>query len=502
MAEHASGLAFAKSDKSSSLGEWMPIQRANATKRTIKLLCSGLVWLILQALPGGACAFDTAIAHIGDVSLTPTEQAYLREHKKVTLCVDPDWVPYEQIDASGKHVGIAADLLALVADRTGLEFELVRTADWNESLAFSKSGQCKVLSFLNQTTERSEWLIFTSPLFSDPNVFITREEHHYISDPAALEHESIVFPEGTAMEGLIRERYPNLEIKLVRSEDEAMKMVSSRRSSMTMRSLMVAAYTIRKNGLFNLKIAGQLPMYMNHLRIGVSKSDVTLRNILDKGVMSITPQERGRVVNQHISINVQSAINPMWFLFGGGIGAVIALLWGYWTYRLRRLNAVLLHISNTDKLTGLANRQKLSGDMAEAMLRAHQREVPLSVLLLDVDNFKNVNDTFGHLAGDAVLQALSALAVDVMRPQDIAGRWGGEEFLVLLPETGANEAGEIAEKLRRRIEEFSFADGLHCTVSIGLAEMRPYDTQDSLIHRADTALYHAKRMGKNRVSVG
>ena len=480
----------------------MPIQRAAATNRTIKLLCSGLAWLFLLSLPGMACAFDTAVSHLGDVALTPTEMAYLREHKKVTLCVDPDWVPYEQIDASGKHVGIAADLLALVADRTGLEFELVRTADWNESLAFSKSGQCKVLSFLNQTPERSEWLIFTSPLFSDPNVFITREEHHYISDPAALEHESIVFPEGTAMEGLIRERYPNLEIKLVRSEDEAMKMVSSRRSSMTMRSLMVAAYTIRTNGLFNLKIAGQLPMYMNHLRIGVRKSDVTLRNILDKGVMSITPQERGRVVNQHISINVQSAINPMWFLFCGGIGAVIALLWGYWTYRLRRLNAELLHISNTDKLTGLANRQKLSGDMAEAMLRSHQRELPLSVLLLDVDNFKNVNDTFGHLAGDAVLQALSALAVDVLRQQDIAGRWGGEEFLVLLPEADADKAGEIAEKLRRRIEEFSFADGLRCTVSIGLAEMRPHDTQDSLIHRADTALYHAKRMGKNRVSVG
>ena len=140
--------------------------------------------------------------------------------------------------------------------------------------------------------------------------------------------------------------------------------------------------------------------------------------------------------------------------------------------------------------------------MAEAMLRSHQRGLPLSVLLLDVDNFKNVNDTFGHLAGDGVLQALSALAVDVLRQQDIAGRWGGEEFLVLLPEADADKAGEIAEKLRRRIEEFSFADGLRCTVSIGLAEMRPHDTQDSLIHRADTALYHAKRMGKNRVSVG
>lgn len=123
-------------------------------------------------------------------------------------------------------MGIAADLLSLVSARTGIEFELVPTHDWNESLNFSKTGQCQVLSFLNQSAERSEWLIFTSPLFSDPNVFITREEHPFISDPAALENESIVFPEGTAMEGMVRERYPNLEIKLAKSENEALEMVS------------------------------------------------------------------------------------------------------------------------------------------------------------------------------------------------------------------------------------------------------------------------------------
>ena len=479
----------------------MSKKRAAASKCAARVLCCGVGLLVLLALPCMVWAFDSMPSQTGGVVLTPKEREYIRQHNKITLCVDPDWEPFEKIEA-GRHVGIAADLLALVSERTGVQFELLPTADWNESLALSKSGQCKVLSFLNQSTERSEWLIFTSPIFSDPNVFITREEHHFISDPAALEGESIVFPEGTAMEGLIRERYPNLEIKIVRSEDDALKMVSSRRSSMTMRSLIVAAYIIRKHGLFNMKIAGQLPMYMNHLRIGVSNGDETLRNILDKGVQSITPQERGRVVNQHISINVQTDINPAWFLWGGGLIVVVASLWGYWTYRLRRLNATLLHISNTDKLTGLANRQKLTSDMAEAMLHSFQHDVPLSVLLFDVDNFKHVNDTFGHLAGDGVLQALSNIIREALGPHDTAGRWGGEEFLVLLPETGIHEAREIADTLRIRIEEHAFADSLHCTVSIGVAGVWTGDTQDSLIHRADTALYHAKRMGKNMVSVG
>ena len=305
----------------------MFIQRTVVSAHSTCLAAVLACWALL-AVSSNAYAFDSVALQHEAVSLTQAERAYLREHKKVTLCVDPDWVPYEHIDANGKHVGIAADLLALIEARTGVEFQLVPTRDWNESLEYSKAGKCKALSFLNQSVERSEWLIFTSPLFSDPNVFITREEHPFISDPATLENESIVFPEGTAMEGLIRERYPNLEIKLAKSEDETLDMVSSRRSSMTMRSLIVAAYTIRKNGLFNLKIAGQLPLYMNHLRIGVRKSEGVLRNILDKGVQSITPPEKGRVVNQHVAINVQNMLDPRWLFASGGLAAIIAALWG------------------------------------------------------------------------------------------------------------------------------------------------------------------------------
>ena len=148
-----------------------------AVNKSSSFLTAVLACLLLLAVPDYACAFDSVALQQGAVVLTPAEHAYLKEHKKVTLCVDPDWVPYERIDATGKHVGIAADLLALVEARTGIEFQLVPTRDWNESLEFSKSGKCQALSFLNQSVERSEWLIFTSPLFSDPNVFITREEH-------------------------------------------------------------------------------------------------------------------------------------------------------------------------------------------------------------------------------------------------------------------------------------------------------------------------------------
>ena len=94
---------------------------------------------------------------------------------------------------------------------------------------------------------------------------------------------------------------------------------------------------------------------------------------------------------------------------------------------------------------------------------------------------------------------MSAIAVNGLRPQDTAGRWGGEEFLVLLPETAAAAAVELAENLRSRVDAHVFGQDLHCSISIGVAEMRSNDTPDSLVHRADTALYRAKKAGKNRV---
>jgi len=289
-----------------------------------------LVWSVLPT-PARAMALD----------LTEQESRYVREHGTVTMCVDPDWVPFESINATGEHEGIAADLIRLVAGRTGLRFELVPTASWDESLAASKDGRCKVLSFLNKTPQREKWLIFTAPLFSDVNVFITREEHPFISDPGKLVGESIVFPRGTSMEELVRRDYPNLSILVTETENEAVNMVSAKKADMTMRSLIVAAYTIKKEGLFNLKIAGQLPYYSNNLSIGVADNDQTLRDILNKGIATITKAERAEIENRHVSINVQTVTDYGFLLKVLGVVLVLAALGGMWAYKVKRLNSAL-----------------------------------------------------------------------------------------------------------------------------------------------------------------
>ena len=171
---------------------------------------------------------------------------------------------------------------------------------------------------------------------------------------------------------------------------------------------------------------------------------------------------------------------------------------------LKHSNEMLLELSNTDHLTGLYNRRY----MMEALEREVQRSVRkgghLSFILLDIDHFKEVNDVYGHLQGDVVLQKVSLLLKKELRTYDCAARYGGEEFVAILPDSMLKDAIFVAERIRLSIMGTKFSDklsGLNLTVSLGVASF-PIDgvtTVDAFIKLADDALYRAKNSGRNRV---
>jgi len=166
--------------------------------------------------------------------------------------------------------------------------------------------------------------------------------------------------------------------------------------------------------------------------------------------------------------------------------------------------AELMRMARFDELTGVANRRYLLDRLTQEMLRARRYGSPLCILMLDLDHFKRINDTYGHIVGDTVLATVASILRQTIRATDIPGRYGGEEFCVVLTETKADGAHLVAERLRRRIaaEAFPAAAGqsFHVTCSIGLA---PYHEtiKDVLafIARADQALYRAKAAGRDRI---
>ena len=433
------------------------------------------------------------------IDLSSAEKNYLEKLGTLNVCVDPDWEPFEMMDAKGNYTGIGADLLTLVTQRLGLHVVIVQTKDWDESVAYSKAGKCQIISFLNQTPYRDTWLLFTKPHFSDPNVFITREEHPFIGNPRDLMEESIVFPTGTAMEEIIGKEYPNLKIITTKSELDAFKLVSEKHVDIAMRSLIVAAYTIKKEGLFNLKIAGQVPDYNNQLRMGVIQSEPMLRDILDKGVATITHEDRDRIVNRYVAIHAATVrdYSMIFKVISIFIGVGLLLLWRF--YELKKYSQKLLHLSETDLLTQLYNRTKTDQVLYDSIEDAKRTDEPFSVLLLDIDLFKAINDTFGHPIGDKVLIEMAKLLKESIRHSDTLGRWGGEEFLILCPNSTQEEALSVAERIQETLRKGIFPTNQHHTVSIGIATFRSEDTPHTLISHADDALYQAKHKGRNTI---
>jgi diguanylate cyclase (GGDEF)-like protein len=209
------------------------------------------------------------------------------------------------------------------------------------------------------------------------------------------------------------------------------------------------------------------------------------------GVLNVTDKSGGGVYDE-VDLSLLEIIGPQ---------VALALERAEWQERATEFQLM----SITDSLTGLPNRRYLEERLAEELNRSKRYDYPMSFLMIDIDDFKAYNDTNGHQAGDVALQITAHCLKGALRAVDIASRYGGEEFCILLPQTGMTEAGVIADRIRHRVSTTEFPHGKaqplgHVTISVGVSTFtKNVDTSENIIAAADRALYQAKSMGKDRV---
>jgi diguanylate cyclase (GGDEF)-like protein len=180
---------------------------------------------------------------------------------------------------------------------------------------------------------------------------------------------------------------------------------------------------------------------------------------------------------------------------------IISLLTFFYLRNQIRQKRLLHKMARTDSLTSLPNRNVFKRALNEQMKLSKSKQLPLSLVFFDIDHFKKINDTHGHLMGDKVLKTVARAVEDGLTNKDVFARWGGEEFVILLPETYLEDAEKVAERLRKKLETLDAHD-LHITSSFGVTELKHKDTAESLMHRGDSLLYRSKEDGRNRVTVG
>ena len=459
---------------------------------------------------------DSLIYKLKCDKLSTRENEYLKKKKVIRMCVDPDWMPLEAIK-NGKYVGIGSEYFSLFEKKFSLPIELVETKKWSESLAYAKERKCDIVAMINKTRVREKFLNFTDPYLKVSVAMATKQDRPYISDLKQLKNKSVAIVNGYAFINFVKLNYPNLRIVEVKNMQEGLRRVIEGEIYGYVDALPVLVRELQSKHANTLKILDVLKNRWE-FSIGVRNDDKMLYNIMQKAANSVDDKMQLQILNKYMPVmyEVKEDNSKLYLLiaffaliFGVGVLFYLKLL-RLKNKILKQKNALLKShaiirerekelklLATTDYLTKLYNRRAF-GEISESIFHLAKREKEkFSIVMLDIDDFKKINDTYGHKAGDDVLVILSNTLKEMSRESDVVCRYGGEEFILLLPKTDVKGAYFIAQKIKKAVEK------LHFTVSLGVSEVDLEHDKDieAVIKRADDALYESKRSGKNRVTI-
>ena len=430
---------------------------------------------------------------------TPEEKALIAKNQVFKVC--------NVIQQASNNASLG--IVELIAGKSGLKLEATPLISWAEALQGLQDGRCDILPWATKTVERSQYMNFTRPYVRIKRVVISKKEEPYIRDLDEVSDRVFAMLKSNYAVTQIRKHYPDIQFVYVDTVEDEIDYILAGKAYGTVVSLYSAANLFNNEQVRDLKVVGVLPPFYDDIAsLATRREAKLLHDILEKSLISTNPRlieefmTEGAVVSYDPDIEYQK----YWGIALAIVVVLILLIW--WNRYLKTLNAKLKDsqrklemLSVTDSLTKVYNRLKMDEVFIQEIDTSNRYSSPLSVIMMDVDFFKKINDEHGHLVGDNVLIKIAQLTKSNLRRNDFLGRWGGEEFLIISPSTNIESAQLVAEKLRAALINTKFPPLERVTASFGVAEWQQGESQESLISRADEALYRAKESGRNKVSI-
>lgn len=447
------------------------------------------------------------------VYFTKEEKEYLESKKTIKTCIDPHALPFEALNKNGKYIGITSDILKLAQKKSNIKLEIIRTKNWSQSLEYIKQKKCDILSLAMKTKKRSEYLNFTKPYLNFPLVVLTNYKEIFIDNISELYDKKISIIKGYAHLETFKENFPRIKILEVKNMKEGINSVKKGKVFAHIDVLASVVYTLQKEGITDVKIAGKL----NHqlpLSIAIRNDEPILQSIMQKAISSVSIEDMRSIQNRWLAIKFEQKIDFTLFYEVFLVFTIIFLI-ALWRYlEVKKINKLIIKknkelneaykkmslLASTDRLTKLNNRHKLEEVLSFNKDLCNRYDNSFGVILIDVDFFKQINDNYGHIVGDNTLKSIAKVLLSTSRKTDTIGRWGGEEFLIVVPNTTKKSILAFAENIRETIEKTDFEDVKKVTISAGISIYKNQESSENLISRCDKALYMSKKHGRNQVT--
>jgi polar amino acid transport system substrate-binding protein len=450
------------------------------------------------------------------ISITSYSATYSKVYNVV---IHKEWKPYYYIDKNHNPNGYAVDLFKEVAKESNIQYKYIIVDNWMEGQKLIKEGKADIIPNLGITKKRSQTYLYTQATDTFSISLFKRKNSIDLSSYKDIQSRPIGIVEGNACNRIIKKKGSSLNIKKYTEFNLALYSLISGEIDTLCYPKPLLDFKLKELNLNDTIIEFGIPIYEVKRGIGFSHDNFELLTTFDDAITELKINGKYQKIyskwfstkkpfeltqNELIMITLFIFLTILIFLF------VIF----YFSKRkkwiitnqdleneINEKTKKLLELSITDHLTGLYNRTKLDEIIIREINISSRTSFPFSLIIIDIDFFKEINDNFGHLVGDQVLIEFSQLLKQNLREIDFLGRWGGEEFLVIIPFSKENDTLIITKRMKESIQKHVFPKGIQRTASFGITKYRNHDDLNSIIQRADEALYEAKEKGRNRIII-
>lgn len=447
------------------------------------------------------------------VPLSTQEADWLAQHQTLRIGILNNWPPMEFVDNAGKPAGVTVDMFNLLSERLKLHFEIKVYNSFEPMLSDLKQQNIDLIANISEREDRRNFAVFTDEFWSTQWAAISLGGSASITSTGDLNNKKVAVYQDYQLAKHLNNTYPQIKVVPVPNLAHGLTILQNAEVDYVLDSVEAATEMLKQHGhmYMRIQILDDLPSFAS--LIAVRKDYAPLVGILNKGLRSVSKDERQQLYQKWFNFQITKGINKeqlnrlMWQV--GGAAVVLLAFFVLWNLSLRReirlrrqAEQKMRFMATHDDLTRLPNRSLIRERLEQALLQHARHNELLAILFIDLDGFKQVNDVFGHDAGDELLLKLATLLQEQVRKSDTVARFGGDEFVILL--TGLlnrDDAAIVAQKILYQLAApvtLSVGD-VQVGASIGIA-VYPDDGTDSakLLKVADSLMYRIKQQGKNQ----